>query len=184
MIDIIEITMDEFKKDIYNKYVELFSEDEQRELYKIEKTYKKGIEKIYKIVLENKTIGFFLLEKLKDYPYYIDYFAIFKGYQDKGYGTEALKRLINKIGEDYEIICEIESVDDENPNTLKRFEFYKRLGFKDFGSKYYLYKVYFTPIVYTKSKKIDKEKYDKIFFDYYRINVEEDALKRKCNIIV
>ena len=41
MIDIIEITIEEFKDNIYNKYIKLFPEEEQREWKKIEDTYKK-----------------------------------------------------------------------------------------------------------------------------------------------
>ena len=97
-IDIIEINIDEFKDNIYNKYIKLFPEDEQRNWKKIEATYNKGIEKFYKIILDNKIIGFFMLEKLNNYPFYLDYFAIFKEYQHLGYGTKAIKMLIDKIG--------------------------------------------------------------------------------------
>ena len=39
-----------------------------------------------------------MLEKIKsEYPYYMDYFAIFESYQNKGYGTEAIKVLLDKI---------------------------------------------------------------------------------------
>ena len=49
MIDVIEITIEEFKDNIYAEYIKLFPEEEQREWSKIEDTYKKGIEKCYKI---------------------------------------------------------------------------------------------------------------------------------------
>lgn len=98
MIDVVEITLNEFKEDIYAKYIRLFPEDEQRDLEKIERTYKNGIEKFYKILLKDVTIGFFMLEKLSDnYPFYIDYFAIFNEFQNKGYGTKAMQILGNKI---------------------------------------------------------------------------------------
>ena len=45
MIDVVEITINEFKENIYDKYIKLFPEDEQRNWGKIEKTYKDGIEK-------------------------------------------------------------------------------------------------------------------------------------------
>ena len=51
MIDVVEITLKEFKEDIYNEYIRLFPDSERRDLKKIEKTYKKGIEKFYKILL-------------------------------------------------------------------------------------------------------------------------------------
>ena len=83
---------------------------------KIERTYKNGIEKFYKILLKDITIGFFMLEKLSDnYPFYIDYFAIFNEFQNKGYGTKAMQILENKITDSRGLIAEIEK---ENINNL------------------------------------------------------------------
>ncbi len=59
MIDVIEINIEEFKNDIYNEYIKLFPKDEQRSWNKIVNTTNSGIEKFYKIIYENKTIGFF-----------------------------------------------------------------------------------------------------------------------------
>ncbi len=64
MINVIEIKIDEFKSDIYKQYIQLFPKDEQRELKKIENSYNDGLEKFYKIVKNDQTIGFFMLEKL------------------------------------------------------------------------------------------------------------------------
>ena len=169
-IDIIEINIDEFKDNIYNKYIKLFPEDEQRNWKKIEATYNKGIEKFYKIILDNKIIGFFMLEKLNNYPFYLDYFAIFKEYQHLGYGTKAIKMLIDKIVIKNGLIGEIEKEDINNQVTIKRFEFYEKLGFQRMESEYLLYNVFYNPIVYCKYKKISKSECDKIFFDYYKIN--------------
>lgn len=166
MIDVIEITIEEFKNDIYNEYTKLFPKDEQRNWNKIVNTSNSGIEKFYKIIYENRTIGFFLLEKINDeYPFYLDYFAIYKEYQNKG------------------LIAEIEKECENNPITIKRFEFYKRLGFKKIESEYLLYNVYYNPIVYCELEKINKEKYDRIFFDYYLINCGENEVKNNCKII-
>ena len=184
MIDVIEINIEEFKKDIYNEYIKLFPKDEQRSLNKIANTSNSGIEKSYKIILENRTIGFFLLEKINDeYPFYLDYFAIYKEYQNKGYGTKAIQILLSKIINGNGLIAEIEKACEENPITIKRFDFYKRLGFKKIDSEYLLYNVYYNPIVYCKHENMDKEKYDKIFFDYYLINCGENGVKNNCKII-
>ena len=184
MIDIIEITINEFKNNIYDKYVKLFPENERREWFKIEKMYKKGIEKFYKIVLKNKTIGFFMLEKLNDnYPFYLDYFAIFKEFQNKGYGSKSIVKLIDKIVGSNGLIGEIEKESTKNPITIKRFKFYSKLGFKKIDSEYLLYNVFYTPIIYINSTSITKEKVDKIFFDYYTENCGENEIKKNCKII-
>ena len=180
MIDIIEITIKEFKNDIYNKYVKLFPKDEQKSLHSIRDTYSQGIEKIYKIVLNNKIIGFLMIEKLNNnYPFYLDYFAIYKEYQNQGYGTKAMELLLSKIINNKGIIAEIEKECEDNTITIKRFEFYKKMGFKKIGSEYLLYNVYYNPIVYCKTENINKEKYDKIFFDYYKINCRRKWSKKE-----
>ena len=100
MLDIIKIDIKEFEETIYDKYIMLFPENEQRPWDKIKKTYNSGIEEFYKITNNNETIGFFMLERIDDnYPYYIDYFGIFTEYQNKGYGTETFKKLLEEIGE-------------------------------------------------------------------------------------
>ena len=54
---------------------------------------------MYVLIIENeKNVGFIMLEKLnEDYPYYIDFFAIFEKYQGNNYGTMALEYLIKNI---------------------------------------------------------------------------------------
>lgn len=44
-----------------------------------------------------KIIGFIMLEKLQNNPFYMDYFAIKKEYQNQGLGTNALKILKTEI---------------------------------------------------------------------------------------
>lgn len=183
MIDVIEITINEFKEKIYDRYIKLFPENEQREWRKIENTYKKGIEKFYKILLDDITIGFFMFEKLNDdYPFYLDYFAIFNEFQNKGYGTKAIQILTNKIVKNNGLIAEIESENEDNPITITRLEFYKRLGFNKTGSEYLLYDVLYTPITNI-NKNISKEKMDIIFFNYYKTNCGEHDIKTKCKIV-
>jgi len=182
-LKIIEINIEEFEDKIYKEYIKLFPEEEQRSWKKIRQTYENGIEKFYKITLDNEIIGFFMLEKLgEEYPYYMDYFAIFKKYQNKGYGTEAVKKLLEKICVNQDIVIEIEKEDDENSLTIKRANFYKNLGFKNVDSEYMLYKVIFTPYIYTNKDSIDKNKIDEIMFEYYVINCGEEEVKKNCKI--
>ena len=175
MINVIEITIDEFRNDIYDMYISLFPNNERRKYNKIEITYSKKIEFFYKIVLNNTIIGFIMLEKLdNNHPYYLDYFAIYKEYQNKGYGKSALEFLLNNIVQNNGLIAEIEKVDDNNSITVKRLRFYERLGFKKINSVYLLDNVLYTPIVYLNSYNYSKHEIDKIFFDYYKINGEQE----------
>lgn len=184
MLEIIEINIEEFENEIYEEYIILFPEEEQRSWDKISKTYEDGVEKFYKITLNSETIGFFMLEKAgEEIPYYMDYFAIFKEYQNKGYGTEAIKKLLEKICINEELAIEIEKEEDTNPVTIKRANFYKKLGFRKVDSEYLLYKVLYTPYIYTKKEYIDKNKIDEIMFKYYVINAGEESVKKNCKII-
>ena len=181
MITVIEIPIEEFKKDIYNRYTKLFPKDEQREWKKIEKTYSNGIEHFYKIVIDNINIGFIILEKINNNPYYIDYFAIYEEYQNKGYGTSAIKYLIDNIIMDKGLIAEIEKVKEDDLQTINRLNFYKNIGFKEVGSEYLLYNVCYEPIAYLNN--IDKTLVDKSFFEYYITNVGKEDLEKNCKII-
>ncbi len=181
MIDIIEISIKEFEDNIYDRYVELFPEDERREWHTIKDIYIKGVEHFYKIVSDDKTIGFLILEKLDNKPYYIDYFAIYNEYQSKGYGSKVIKYLIDNIIEDKGLIAEIETVDENNILTKKRLEFYKKLGFVDVDSEYLLCNVHYTPIVYLKD--INKEKIDKTFYEYYKMNYDKELLEKEYKLI-
>ena len=181
MLKIENITLKEFKKDIYGIYVTLFPKDEQKYYGTIKRLYKKGIATLYKITLDDKTIGFFMIEKLKDYPYYIDYFAIYKEYQNKGYGSKAFRLLIDTIIKEDGLIGEIEEIDENNPITIDRFEFYKRLGFRDFGIKYELFNVVFMPIGII--SETDKEKLLSIYYDYFVTSAGKNLLKRNYKIL-
>ena len=179
-----EINIKEFEVKVYNEYVKLFPEEEQREWGKIKIAYENGIEKFYKITENDKVIGFFMLEKIKDnYPYYLDYFGIFKEYQNKGYGTKSIKKLLDEIIKNDDLYIEIEKEDEENTLTIKRAEFYKKLNFKKVDSEYLLYKVLYTPYIYTKCNDINKDKVDKIMFEYYLMNCGEEEIKNNCKKI-
>ena len=182
MIEILEIDIEEFEDKIYEIYTNLFPEEEQRDWRKIKVAYINGLEKFYKIVVDNLVIGFFMLESNgKDYPFYLDYFGIFKEYQNKGYGTQAIKKLLSDIVGNSGLCIEIEKEDTLNPITLKRAKFYENLGFKKVNSEYLLYSVLYTPYVYNYT--CEKEKVDKVIFDYYKLNCGEEAVKINCKLI-
>lgn len=179
-----EIDIKEFKEKIYNEYIKLFPKDEQRDWKKIQIAYRNGIEKFYKIIENNQIIGFFMLEKIKEnYPYYLDYFAIFKEYQNKGYGSKSIQILLTEIIKKQDLYIEIEKEDKENFITIKRAEFYKRLNFKKIESEYLLYNVLYTPYVYSKNNIINKDKVDEIMFEYYLMNCGEEEIKENCKKI-
>lgn len=187
MIDINEITIKEFKDNIYDRYIEIFPEKEQREWEYIEKAYDKNIEKFYEIKDGKIVVGFIILEKIDKMPYYIDYFAIYNEYQNKGYGTKAIKLLIDDVIGNNGLCAEVESIEYskdaiDKDIRLSRINFYKRLDFILGESIYNLYGVYYTPIIHTK-ENISKEELDNIFFSYYNFNCGIEEVKNNCEII-
>lgn len=181
---LIEIDIKEFEEKIYSEYIKLFPEEEQRDWDKIQSSYEKGIEKFYKIVEDDIIIGFFMLEKIKEnYPYYLDYFGIFKQYQNKGYGTKAIKKLITETIGNQELCIEIEKEVENSSITVKRAQFYKNLGFKKVDSEYLLYNVLYTPYIYTNKDNVDKTEIDKIMFEYYIMNCGKEEIQKNCKIV-
>ena len=183
MIDVSIISIEDFKDKIYNDYEKLFPEEEQRDWIIIEDNYNKGIEEFYKITLDSKIIGFLMLERIDDNPYYLDYFAIKKEYQNKGYGKKSIEVLINKVIKENDLIGEIEKEDENDINTIRRMNFYDKLGFKKVNSEYLLFGVLYTPIIRTNKKELDKDKLDKIFFAYYKLNSGKYNFEDNCKLI-
>jgi ribosomal protein S18 acetylase RimI-like enzyme len=82
---------------------------EQRSSECVRRTYADNIEKFYAIINNMKIIGFIMLEKLQNNPFYMDYFAIKKEYQNQGLGTNALKILLNDVIKEKGLCIEIEN---------------------------------------------------------------------------
>lgn len=183
MVEVKEITIEEFEEKIYDKYITLFSKEELRDWDTIKEIYNKKYEHFYKIMDDDTIIGFFILEKIGDYPYYLDYFAIYNEYQSKGYGSLSIKKLLEDVIKDDGLIGEVEEVTEDDPITVRRWKFYEKLGFKKFDDVKFSYTVLFDLIIYPYNYNLTGLKVAEILYDYYRINIGEEETKRLCNII-
>ena len=77
-------------------------------------------------VKENIPVGYVILFETTDYIL-IDYLAVYTDFQSKGFGgkiLESLKQNCNKKG----CFLEVEKPDLQNPNTIRRIDFYERYG--------------------------------------------------------
>lgn len=110
-MELININYKEFKAEIYQKYIEIFPEEERKSLETIEKNYNKNITRFIKIDEEKGLIGFCIMNSIENNRYMqLDYFAILPEYQNKGYGTKAIKEL-EKVVQNYDaIFVEIEKL--------------------------------------------------------------------------
>lgn len=179
-----KINIEDFKNQMYDEYTKLFPEDEQRDWEDIEKSYYDGVEILYGIIENEKNVGFIMLEKLnEDYPYYIDFFAIFEKYQGNNYGTMALEYLIKNIIKDTPLCLEIEKETEKDINTIRRAKFYRNLGFKKINSEYLFFGVRYTPYVYDMQNRLEKSKVDTIMLNYYKNNCGFESIINNFEII-
>lgn len=92
-----DIGIDEFKKDVYSYYLEIFPEDERKPLELIQLSYEKQYTKIIEILYKNEMVGFMLLNRVKNKGYAVlDYLAILPQYRNSKFGTKALQILLEQ----------------------------------------------------------------------------------------
>lgn len=191
-MELINIDYKEFKAEIYQKYIEIFPEEERKTLEAMEKNYNKNITKFIKIDEENELIGFFIMNSIKNNRYMqLDYFAILPEYQNKGYGTKAIKEL-EKVVQNYDaIFVEIEKLGygankEENEIREKRAKFYERLGFHKLDTNLKWFNSLFLSVYYLKLNDNliydEEEILNNIFGIYYKVHGKK-KVDENCEII-
>jgi len=190
MLKLVYVDMQEFKNVIYPEYINLFPECERKSYKVLEKTYDKGILKVLKIMDKDEFIGFIITDSLANNKcLLLDYFAILPKYQNRGYGTAALKLLKQNSMEYYGIFIEVDKPgkgknEEENNLRRRRIEFYERLGCQKLNFELNLYNNIFVPyILQTSSKSQDEDKIIKDVFDIYLAIMGKTILEKNCMII-
>lgn len=191
MLRLTEINFKEFKKEIYPKYVKLFPKNERKSLYYIKKPYLKGITKLVKIVDDDTTVGFLIYNTLPNNKYVqLDYFAIYKQFQNKKYGSKAIK-LFKEFFHDYNgIYGEVEKIglgknEEENKIREKRIKFWESLGFQLFDFDLELFKVIYSPcILKTKEFELDEDEVMKSAFEIYNALLGEKNVSKNCKVLI
>lgn len=191
-MELININFKEFREDVYQKYIEIFPEEERKTLETIERNYNKNITRFIKIAEENKLIGFFIMNSIENNRYIqLDYFAILPEYQNKGYGTKAIKEL-KKVVLNYDtIFVEIEKLGCgankvENKIREKRAKFYDRLEFNKLNVDLKWFNSLFLSIYYLKLNENltydEEEILNNIFEIYYKVHGKK-KVDENCEII-
>lgn len=189
---LININFKEFKEEVYQKYIEIFPEEERKTLETIERNYNKNITRFIKIDEENKLIGFFITNSIENNRYMqLDYFAILPEHQNKGYGTKAIKKL-KKVVPNYDaIFVEIEKLGcgankAENEIRQKRAKFYNRLEFNKLNVDLKWFNSLFLSIYYLELNENltydEKEILNNIFEIYYKVHGKK-KVDENCEII-
>ena len=110
-IQLEDITIKQFKEEIYPYYIEMFPEEERKSIGEIKRAYKKGYVRIIKIVYQSQMVGFMTINRVRENGYIVlDYLAILKQYRNQQFGTKALKLLFKEEKESKGIFIEIEKI--------------------------------------------------------------------------
>lgn len=187
MISLTESDIKNFKKNIYKEYKKLFPPLERKSFNTIKSIYLSGNSSLIEIKNDNTLVGFFILNIINNYIQ-IDYFAIFSEFQGNGFGTSALKLLLEKYSTSDGIFIEIEKVNNgknekENLIREKRYNFYKKIGFTPLNFDLLLYKVLYTPCCFNYIETNNLEKTKDILFNFYYLGHSKKEIDRFCKVI-
>lgn len=183
-----DINIDEFKKEIYSYYLDIFPEEERKPLKLLNSSYKKNYTKIIEILYKNEIVGFMILNKVKDKGYeLLDYFAILPQYRNLKIGTKALQKLLEQEENNKGIFIEIEKVGlgkdkEENLIRERRRNFYEKVGFRKLNFDIFLYDVIYTPYIFSNIKDDEDIIIAEILNIYEAISGKE-KIKQNCEII-
>lgn len=190
-MNLINIGIEEFQKEVYPEYIKIFPKEERKELKTIEENYDKKITKFIKICENNQFIGFFIINTIQNSQYIqLDYFAILEPYQNKGYGTKAIQLLKSQMEAYDGIFVEIEKLGlgkDKQDNIVRerRAKFYENLGFEklDFELKWFgtlILSIYILPI---STNKDNENEILKNMFEIYVSVHGKEKVERDCKVI-
>lgn len=116
--------------------VEAFPPNERPPFSVLKEKIEQGIGDFWVIREEEKNIGMAYLLTFEDVAYLL-YFAVDSSCRGKGYGTKAMRAILEKY-KDYCLLFSIEDWEQEAENTVqrvKRHEFYLRCGLLDLPFK-------------------------------------------------
>lgn len=183
-----DINIDEFKKEVYSYYLEIFPEDERKPLELLYSSYERHYTRMIEILCKNEMIGFMVLNRVKNKGYAVlDYLAILPQYRNNKFGTKALQMLLEQERENRGIFIEIEKVGlgkdaEENLLREKRKNFYEKVGFNKLNFDLFLFDVVYTPYLFSNIKDNEDRIIDEILNIYESISGKE-KIKQNCKII-
>ncbi len=121
--------------EVYQDMILQFCQNELKPKEHFENVLQNPNYKLFIFEADNEKIGY-LFCYVNDYLW-ADYFAIYRNYQSRGYGS----KILSKVFEEYKNLkgCffEVEQVRQEDLKTKKRQDFYKKIGCKKLDFEYY-----------------------------------------------
>ncbi|MCX8074823.1 MAG: GNAT family N-acetyltransferase [Clostridia bacterium] len=188
-MEIKEISISDFKENIYKRYVKIFPLNERKTLCDLKVGIQKDVIKFFEIIYSTEIVGFFIINDIKDLKFIqIDYFAIFPEYQSRGYGKMAINALKEKYFGYKNIYLEAEKIglgknDSENQIRIKRSRFYEELGFRKLNFDISLWKVIYSVYMLECAENVNdlevKNNVLKLYYTFY----SKDVVEKRCFII-
>lgn len=182
------IDIDQFKKEVYSYYLEIFPEDERKPLELIQSSYEKQYTKIIEILYKSEMVGFMVINRVKDKGYAVlDYLAILPQYRNSKFGTKALQILLEQEKESSGLFIEVEKVGlgkntEENLLREKRKNFYEKVGFRKLNFDLFLFDVIYTPYLFSNFRDDENMIITEILNIYETIS-GKNRIKENCKII-
>ena len=120
-------------KTIYNDMLKQFPKEELKSCEHLENLLGKNY-KAY-LVIDNEPVGYLLLFESEDFIR-VDYVAVYKDFQSKGYGGKILECLKQSFETKKGCFLEVEKPNPDVLNTLRRIKFYESHGAKKLDIDY------------------------------------------------
>lgn len=120
--------------EIYSDMFLQFPKEEMKSKEHFQKLFETDNYKIESFLIEKNLLGYVLFFEAE--YLWVDYFAIYPKYQGLGFGTTILKEFFEEKNSKG-CFFEVEQVDFKNEYTLKRQDFYKKLGCEKLDYKYF-----------------------------------------------
>lgn len=121
-------------KILHRLYEESFPADERREWHLIVSPAASGCPVLYAIIAGGQLAGMLTLWTFELFSY-VEHLAVDPSLRGKGVGTAAMRQLIDLIGH-RPLVVEIEPPTPAQPATIRRLDFYSRLGFSTISTDY------------------------------------------------
>ena len=121
---------------VQDLFVEAFPPKERPPFDGLKEKAEQGLADFWVIREEDRNIGLAYLLTIEDVTYLL-YFAVDSTCRGKGYGTTAMKAILEQY-KDYKVLFSIEDWEEEAENTeqrIKRHQFYLRCGLVDLPFK-------------------------------------------------
>lgn len=125
---VVEFSLIRNENDLYSikdLYVNSFPPNERREFDKVKFQILKPENEIFKILLGDIVVGFISIWNFSDFVF-IEHFAVKQELRGQGIGSDVINQITSKINKPF--VLEVEPPTEEF--SIKRVNFYKRLGFR------------------------------------------------------